>query len=469
MLAACAGGNGRLAPGADPPASVAPRPDYTQVCAPSGFDASTACQQVALAAVDRARAREGLGPLALPATFPHLTVAEQLFVVIDGERVDRGLAPFVGMSAPLDQDAARGADRADDPSDPGEGFSATDGEWIGGSVNGLDIDYQWMYQDGPGSGLADCRASGGSGCWADRHIVLNRRAGQGFLVMGVASNARADQSVGDVGGPSVAAVLTRSFAPGPLDYTWAAALAATRDGTLRPRASYPAHTSATGIPDPPSNVAPVPDFTQVCAQAGLDTSAPCTDATLEAINAARSREGVRPMVLPASYRSLSLPQQLLVVVDRERVDRGLAPFTGLTPALDANAQRGADTANDPPDAGAAYGVTDGEWAGGSANVLDADYGWMYNDGYGVGNLDCPKPNARGCWGHREGILDNFGTVGTLVMGAAVNLRGDNNQGDKGGTSIAATLAVTAQPPGRYVYTYGEASSSSGAGRETLGR
>ena len=92
------------------------------------------------------------------------------------------------------------------------------------------------------------------------------------------------------------------------------------------------------------------------------------------------------------------------------MDRGLPPFTGLTAGLNANAQRGADIANDPPDPGTDYDVVDTEWAGGSSNGLDAVYGWIYDDGIGSGNLDCPKGGGAGCWGHRHGILDNFGTV-----------------------------------------------------------
>jgi len=156
------------------------------------------------------------------------------------------------------------------------------------------------------------------------------------------------------------------------------------------------------------------------------------------------------MALPAGFGRLTVPQQVLVAINLERVDRGLPPFTGLTGTLNGDAQKGADVANDPPDPGAAYDVIDTEWAGGSVNGLDADYGWMYDDGIGSGNLDCPKAGAPGCWGHRHGILDDFGSVGTLVMGAAVNTTGDTAQGDRGGTSIAATLAITTRPPGPFV-------------------
>ena len=114
-----------------------------------------------------------------------------------------------------------------------------------------------------------------------------------------------------------------------------------------------------------------------------------------------------------------MPEQLFVVVNLERVDRGLSAFAGLTTALNQNAQRGADSANDPPGVGPNYVLDDAEWAGGSSNGLDAVYGWMYDDGFDSGNLDCLHRGAAGCWGHRKGILDDFGSGANLVMGAAV--------------------------------------------------
>ncbi|MFI5040551.1 MAG: hypothetical protein ACHQNA_01660, partial [Acidimicrobiales bacterium] len=211
--------------------------------------------------------------------------------------------------------------------------------------------------------------------------------------------------------------------------------------------------SANGIPDPPRSLAPNPDFTAVCAPAGIDSSAPCIHAAVAAINVARAAEGVKPMVLSSGFGDLTVPEQLLVAVNLERVDRGLTPFAGLTDALDQNAQQGADSADDPPDPGSHYSIADTEWAGGSSNGLDAVYGWMYDDGLGSGNLDCPKAGVPGCWGHRHGILDAFGTVGSLVMGAAVNARADKTTGDDGGTSIAATFAVSDEPPSAYVYAW----------------
>ncbi len=151
---------------------------------------------------------------------------------------------------------------------------------------------------------------------------------------------------------------------------------------------------------------------------------------------------------------MTVPEQLFGrAVNLERVDRGLSPFSGLTTGLNGNAQQGADDANDPPDPGSAYVLDDAEWAGGSSNGLDAVYGWMYDDGFNSGNLDCLHRGASGCWGHRKGILDDFGAGPNLVMGAAVNTTSDNHGGDNGGTSMAVTLAVAGAPARALAYSW----------------
>ena len=165
------------------------------------------------------------------------------------------------------------------------------------------------------------------------------------------------------------------------------------------------------------------------------------------------------MVLPPDFAQLSIPDQLFIAVNLERVDRGLAAFGGLTTALNRNAQRGADAANDPPDPGASYDLDDAEWAGGSSNGLDAVYGWMYDDGFDSGNLDCLHRGAPGCWGHRKGILDDFGSGPNLVMGAAIARNADTNRGDRGGTSMAVTLAVAAAPVTTFTYSWAKVVST----------
>ncbi len=453
VLAVGGGTASSSAPPDVPTRSVVPTPDYTQTCAPVGADSSSVCLRLTLQAIDAARAREGVGPMVLPADFASLSVPEQLFVAVDRERVDRGLAPFTGLSRVLDARAQRAADGARLPARPGEGFASAQTEWIGEVDNGLDADFQWMYDDGPTSGVPGCGGGQTSGCWADRGIVLTRFGRSGHLLaMGAGYVAEGD-SAGDRGGSSLAATLAVDTGGAvPFAYTWKDALAATSAGVLTPLRAVPDSESNSGIPDPNANIAPVPDFTQVCA-AGLDESPACLDAVLAAIDHAHALEGLRPLVLPSGFAKLSVPEQLFVAVDLERVDRGLPPFGGLIGPLDRNAQRGADDANDPPDPGRNYVLDDAEWAGGSSNGLDAVYGWMYDDGYGSGNLDCPRRGAQGCWGHRKGILDDFGSGPNLVMGAALDPHGDTHRGDVRGTSMAVTLAVARAPVHRHVFSW----------------
>ena len=105
----------------NPSANVAPDPNYDG-CTPSGFCtegppcyasdfvpafASSTCEQEELEAVDNARAKEGVGPMYLPSSFNSLSGDEQLLVVIDLERVGRGLPPFTGIVASLDRSRSR--------------------------------------------------------------------------------------------------------------------------------------------------------------------------------------------------------------------------------------------------------------------------------------------------------------------------------------------------------------------------
>jgi hypothetical protein len=85
-------------------------------------------------------------------------------------------------------------------------------------------------------------------------------------------------------------------------------------------------------------------------------------------------------------------------------------------SLDTAAQTAADDAEDPnvptgfpiaSDPGGAP-ASGGAWAGGSMNALEADYGWMYDDGWGgpgnTDNIACTSAHAPGCWGHRDELL-----------------------------------------------------------------
>lgn len=141
---------------------------------------------------------------------------------------------------------------------------------------------------------------------------------------------------------------------------------------------------------------------------GLIASAACTDAALAAINRAHAAEHVRALVLPSDWNALTVAEQLFAVTDLERVDRGLAPYVGLVPTLDAAAQIGARSGADPVYAlsAAVPGPYTSNWAGDIVSPLVSDYEWMYTDGWGDihYNLGCTTAHAAACWDHRDAIL-----------------------------------------------------------------
>ena len=158
----------------------------------------------------------------------------------------------------------------------------------------------------------------------------------------------------------------------------------------------------------------------------LQENQKCTSAAVSAIDSARAAEGVGPMNLPSNWSSLTVPEQVFVASNLERVDRGVPALVGMVAALDSDAQTGANNGGDPA-LSASYGgmsasASGSIWAGGELNPLLADYDWMYADGYngnnGSGNIDCTTPNASGCWGHRDIILGAYTgtTCSTCVMG-----------------------------------------------------
>jgi hypothetical protein len=214
-------------------------------------------------------------------------------------------------------------------------------------------------------------------------------------------------------------------------------------------ASPPA--SAAGIlppSNPPSNIAP-------------DSSD-----WLTAINNARAQEGVGPMnVSETALAALPADQQVLTVVNDERVDRGLQPIDDVTSQLDAYAQDGANAGSDPTFPSAVTGgapITYGGavWAGGLTNVLESDYYWMYDDGYGgssTSNAACSSANSSGCWGHRDIMLHQFPNCPSgppiLSMGAAVSTSGYS------GGSIAAIFVSSCGAPTDVTTSWGQVSGA----------
>ncbi|HXD66793.1 MAG TPA: hypothetical protein VNV17_19370 [Solirubrobacteraceae bacterium] len=170
--------------------------------------------------------------------------------------------------------------------------------------------------------------------------------------------------------------------------------------------------AATG--DPPANRTLSQATVQAC-QANSGAPA-CETMALADLNAARAAEGVGPMQLPGDFGTLTVPQQLLVLSNLERVDRGLAPVIGLSGPLDQDALTGAQNDADPVPSNPNDGTFSSNWEGGYGSPFEADFVWMYDDGFGSNNEDCTSPGDPGCWGHRHDILEPFPPP--VVMGAA---------------------------------------------------
>lgn len=173
----------------------------------------------------------------------------------------------------------------------------------------------------------------------------------------------------------------------------------------------PSAAAAILPPDNPNNIQPSAALQSDCYQDSNTTA--CDDAALAAIDSARAYEGVGPMVLPTNFSNLTAPEQLLVVTDLERVDRGEAPYLALSPLLDSYASVGAIDDSDPPSPPGTTSKT--LWLGGSTfSALYDDFYWMYDDGPGGTNIDCTAPGQSGCWGHRDAILYQWGSSPVLV-------------------------------------------------------
>jgi len=182
---------------------------------------------------------------------------------------------------------------------------------------------------------------------------------------------------------------------------------------------------------------------------------------LTAIDGARSQESVGDMnISESAFDALPLDQQVFTVVNNERVDRGLPPIAYLTSQLDAYAQAGANAGGDPSFPTAVTGgapITYGGsiWAGGLTSVLEADYYWMYDDGYSgpsTSNSACSASTASGCWGHRDIILHGFASCPSgapiLSMGAAFS------SGSSGG-SMSAIFVSSCSPPTDITDSWGQ--------------
>ena len=214
--------------------------------------------------------------------------------------------------------------------------------------------------------------------------------------------------------------------------------------------------SAWGAPNPPGDIR-LSALPRACERA--PTGAACEAASVRALDAARANLALGPYLLPADFLRLAPARQWLILANLDRIAYARVPISGLSRPLDVIAMAAA-RANDDPDPRpalrklnpAAVLGTASAWAGGLQNGLLAYYGWMYDDGYGSGNLDCRARSDSGCWGHRQNILA-FSHAASLSMGAAAI---------RGAVSYALTVVETSRTAWPYSYTWA-AAMADGAG------
>lgn len=184
--------------------------------------------------------------------------------------------------------------------------------------------------------------------------------------------------------------------------------------------------------DPAHNIAPKPDVTSyssVCGRASHSTK--CGAQIVRALNHARAELGRRAYHLPPRFLALRPRDQLLVLSNDDRRVYHEVTIRSRNAALDHNADVGAANGQDPTGVPAihrhpanAIGSTLALGSGGVyTNPLFDYYEWMYFDGPGSHNVDCPSAGAPGCWGHRHVTLSRTYNR-PLLMGVGNARRSD---------------------------------------------
>jgi hypothetical protein len=219
-------------------------------------------------------------------------------------------------------------------------------------------------------------------------------------------------------------------------------------------------TPAAGASSPPDPGKDIPLGSLPAACRPAPTGQTCEAAAIARLDYGRAKLGFGPYRLPSDFVALAPPRQLLILANLDRIAYARRPIAGLSVTLDSVAKQGARAHEDPnpwPEIVGLAGQTrigfSSNWAGGAPNAPVAYFEWMYDDGYGSGNLDCTSPSASGCWGHRHTIFA-FAAAPTLTMGAAVV---------PSQMSYALTIVETSKPAWPYSYTWAQALAD-GAGR-----
>ena len=241
----------------------------------------------------------------------------------------------------------------------------------------------------------------------------------------------------------------------------AAALPSVSTSPTAPNSTVP---NQSALQNPTANIKGA--YNQACFDANMNakqTNTPaCLQAALVSLNAGRASEGLPNVQLPSNFDSLPRIDQLFILINEERVVRGLPPVYGIASALQSNALTGAQnnadpvlTANIPSDP---YGNYASIYAFNYSTIADV-FEWMYDDGYGGTNYDCTTPTSPGCWGHRENILATTNSGYSEIMGVAsvnTNFAASTGTYMEKDTAIFVPIATSDLSRMTYLYTWSQA-------------
>ena len=167
VASASAGWGGGKDPAHNTPLGLLP--SYCKT-APTG----EGCINAGVYYLDKARRRAGVPPYALPADFPSLSPARQMFILVNLDRVQYGLPPITGLTGELNHDAlVSGVWVADDPHPSNTaGLNVWWPGWAGAFYNAPMAYEGWVWNDGLGSQNPRCTPTDHSRCWGHRHSAL---------------------------------------------------------------------------------------------------------------------------------------------------------------------------------------------------------------------------------------------------------------------------------------------------------
>jgi hypothetical protein len=214
--------------------------------------------------------------------------------------------------------------------------------------------------------------------------------------------------------------------------------------------------TAAAAPNPPDNLK-MGEMPRSCQ---VPTSVSCENAAIYYLDQARAATGLGPYLLPQGFPELSPDRQMFILSNLDRIAYGIVPVAGLETQLSSDAARGVAVGDDPLPSGGGWSGYNSNWAGAYVNTPAAYFEWMYDDGYGSGNLACQRPSDGGCWGHRQNILvdrstDEYGGTESeyeYAMGAAT---GHEQRTNERGYAMLIISGYSLEPR-PYYYTWPEA-------------